>query len=808
MKKIIAKMIFLGVIISLYPYETEVAHADNSSVQLTGMWDATSTELFGGYALTSNAETDQSSNLQYIIDEAARNNKSIYIPSGSYILNSNVKLRSGTHIVGDNKNATILKNTTGKEVVLEDENYSESQNIKIEHLFFDGVGIFTRLAHTISIHHNIFYHPVSLFPINLHASKGAVMEGNIFMRDKNHTTPDTENRAIFIGGFATSGLYQYIEDVTIENNLFGIKLDELDAIKSFSNESIIKTINQLQHALETDQLKIEENEQNFLSTGVNSYNNAKNVLIKDNFFYQMYENDDRYGVVGDHAIYLRGSQDVQVVGNHVRGLHNGPYGGFKFKSGRNITIMNNYLRNTGIVMYETPEFGLGDNFSEGTVAELSGWLVANNIFDFKAWQDRYAIGIEYNRHTGIDNVYNGVFMDNHFVNYHNIPQNRRRELLIQNADGEGFKGESTVVLGNTRDDREANQLDVEYWSDKDYQMMPKDWKSLVDSNLYERYKNHPTPIRNTLPISKNSTIKLGEAVNPYDLVDQINDADEEKPMITILNPEVLEQIGEHKVFLKLVYQDTTQVNLTAIVTVEGKEKARIDETTGQITFLASDQNESIVIPPEGGPGNPDVDIEPGNPGVVGPLAVVKAPTMNFGTQVISNHDKTYNMLAEMQNLNIPHEDGTTEVPYVSFAQVVDTRGTNAGWNLKVSLTNFTSTSHNNSLKGVRIYLRNPRIEYVSNNLNDAPLSHIDKLALEPGTGGVSLMSATQNKGAGTSSIVWGNQKELNEQFENSAIELVENDAIQLFVPRETTADVGTYRSTLSWELSDIPGPDA
>nr|WP_197092970.1 WxL domain-containing protein [Carnobacterium maltaromaticum] len=126
----------------------------------------------------------------------------------------------------------------------------------------------------------------------------------------------------------------------------------------------------------------------------------------------------------------------------------------------------------------------------------------------------------------------------------------------------------------------------------------------------------------------------------------------------------------------------------------------------------------------------------------------------------------------------------------------------------MSLTNFTSTSHNNSLKGVRIYLRNPRIEYVSNNLNDAPLSHIDKLALEPGTGGVSLMSAAQNKGAGTSSIVWGNQKELNEQFENSAIELVENDAIQLFVPRETTADVETYRSTLSWELSDIPGLDA
>ena len=87
----------------------------------------------------------------------------------------------------------------------------------------------------------------------------------------------------------------------------------------------------------------------------------------------MYENENRYGVVGDHAIYLRRiTECVQVVGNHVRGLHNGPYGGFKFKSGPNITIMNNYLRNTGIVMYETPEFGLGNSFAQKVkVAELS-----------------------------------------------------------------------------------------------------------------------------------------------------------------------------------------------------------------------------------------------------------------------------------------------------------------------------------------------------------------------------------------------------------------------------------------------------
>jgi hypothetical protein len=267
------------------------------------------------------------------------------------------------------------------------------------------------------------------------------------------------------------------------------------------------------------------------------------VLIKNNFFQQMYENDDRHDVVGDHAIYLRGSQDVQVIGNHVRGLQNGPYGGFKFKSGRDITIMNNYLRNTGLILYETPEFGLGDSFAQGQVAELSNWLVANNVFDFKEWQDKYAIGIEYNRHTGVDNVFNGVFIDNHFVNYHNIPANRRRELLIMNNAFEGFKGESTYVSGNTRDDTSDGVLNVEYWSKEEYAKMPDSWTSLIDSTLYEKYKNTPIPILDDFPVGPTAEMKLGSPYDLFDSVDRTHDIDGRSPIIKIINPEVLTKIG-------------------------------------------------------------------------------------------------------------------------------------------------------------------------------------------------------------------------------------------------------------------------
>ncbi|MFS7390536.1 glycosyl hydrolase family 28-related protein [Carnobacterium maltaromaticum] len=551
--------------ISTIDATTQKKNDSNKNFHSLDWLDATDKSIFGIYALQKNSIENQSSNLQIVIDQANKQTKQLYIPAGTYIINASVNLRSGIKIKGDSQEPTILKNTTKENVILSDENYQTSQNIEIHQLFFEGVGIFTRVANDIVINDNIFYNPVSLYPVNLLTSVGATVKNNIFMRDSEHSTPDTENRAIYIGGFATTGRYEYMENVSITDNLFGLRINELDAIKSFSNDSIILTINRLQYALNSEKIRLKNNEQNYLSTGVNSYNNLKNALIKNNFFQQMYENEDRFDVQGDHAIYLRGSQDVQVIGNHVRGLQNGSYGGLKFKSGRNITIMNNYIRNTGIIMYETPEFGLGDSYIR--VPELSNWLVANNIFDFKKWQDKYGIGIVYNRHTGIDNVSNGVFIDNQYINYHNIPANRRRELLIMNRELEGFKGETTFVSGNIRDDTVDEVLDVEFWSTEEYQNMPDNWQFLIDPMIYEQYKNVKIPVRNTFPVGRDVELILGE---PYDLfifVDSTHDLDEEEPNLTIVNPEILTQIGQHQVELVLSYTDGSEVRVFSNVKI-------------------------------------------------------------------------------------------------------------------------------------------------------------------------------------------------------------------------------------------------
>nr|WP_315527474.1 WxL domain-containing protein [Carnobacterium maltaromaticum] len=241
--------------------------------------------------------------------------------------------------------------------------------------------------------------------------------------------------------------------------------------------------------------------------------------------------------------------------------------------------------------------------------------------------------------------------------------------------------------------------------------------------------------------------------------------------------------------------------LTGGITAFAEETREVD-TKGQIIFTPNTEEESIVNPPE---NEPEVEIRPEVPGTTGPLSIVKAATMNFGSQVISNQDQTYNMVAEMQELVTPLEDGTTHVPYVSFAQVQDTRGTNAGWNLKVSLDDFTADSHNGVLTGAEVSLLDPRIQYEGNTATNAPTAHTSGLKLIPGAGAVSVMTAEDKQGAGSSSVVWGNQADLNAQFANNEVDVVENGAIQLFVPGSTAKDAATYTSTLSWELSDTPG---
>lgn len=233
------------------------------------------------------------------------------------------------------------------------------------------------------------------------------------------------------------------------------------------------------------------------------------------------------------------------------------------------------------------------------------------------------------------------------------------------------------------------------------------------------------------------------------------------------------------------------------------EEAREVTTDGQVEFIPNDSEDTIVIPP--GPGEPDVTIPPVPPGSTGPLTIAYAPTLDFGQQVISNQDQAYNLVAEMQQLTGTEGD-ENKVPFISFAQVQDTRGTNAGWDLRVTLSDFTAEdTQNDTLTGSRIEFLSPQVQYLGNNQDNAPEVHNNGMMLEAGGDAQSVLSAAERQGAGTSSVVWGNQADLNAQFADDEIEVVENKMIKLHVPGATVKDAAMYTATLDWELNDVPG---
>lgn len=481
--------------------ETEVSSNTNQEV---GDWDATSVADFGANALDADSMLDQSVKLQNIINKASAANKKVFIPAGNYIINSSIRMLTNMKLKGDLTEGTVLKNTSGSGVSFYATEYSEKKNISINNLLLDGISISARVATDISITNNIFYNPRPGFNIILYASDNTMIKSNIFMRDAKHSQSGVGNTTIYVSGFATGTTYRHMQNAQIEGNIIGLKVNELSGIKSVSAEETKPTITKLQTLVEAKKIDVEENEQNYISTGINSYNTLKDAKINKNFFYSNSDNVDKHGVGQDHAIYLRGSQNIDFVGNHVRGFHNGPAGGIKFKSGRNILIMNNYFRNTGIIMYGNTEYGLGETYTP--VAELSNWLVANNTMDWKRWEDAYAIGMELNYATRTANTKNGVFIDNRYINYQNIPSNRRQYMKLAFADDIGFLPRDSYVAGNTRDDTVDGLLKAENWpGNYDYPKTSNfnDWNVLLHPNMgtsYNEYIETKIPMRDNLEV--------------------------------------------------------------------------------------------------------------------------------------------------------------------------------------------------------------------------------------------------------------------------------------------------------------------
>lgn len=246
------------------------------------------------------------------------------------------------------------------------------------------------------------------------------------------------------------------------------------------------------------------------------------------------------------------------------------------------------------------------------------------------------------------------------------------------------------------------------------------------------------------------------------------------------------------------------------------EQVREAKTPNEVTFNEGEEEiEDIENPVD----YPPVIIDPIP--AKGPLTLAYVPEkFDFGQQAITSSAAEYSVIAEMQNVDENHPVAVGlpgEVPYVSFAQVSDTRGNSAAdWTLSLALTEFVGQTTDDILYGAQLHFIDPLIRHndgtgPADEAPVAPVTNGDRVILNANTdlaSSIPVMTARANQGQGRSSVYWGDQKKMMDEFEdNDFTGTILNDYIQLHLPTAATPQQDTYTATLTWILSTTVSAD-
>lgn len=194
------------------------------------------------------------------------------------------------------------------------------------------------------------------------------------------------------------------------------------------------------------------------------------------------------------------------------------------------------------------------------------------------------------------------------------------------------------------------------------------------------------------------------------------------------------------------------------------------------------------------PLDPEVEVDPENkpeiPEDQGLLSIDFVSQFDFGKQGISVKDQTY--YAQPQRLL--NEDGTVneEEKRPNYVQISDRRSEDNryGWQLSVTQNHQFINSMGQELTGANISFRNQQL--VTAQVGDTPeLQQTNPMILLPNTKRILLM-AQGNEGTGTWIYRFGDAQTADK-------------SIALHVPGGTNPESTSFSTTLTWELSAVPG---
>lgn len=252
-----------------------------------------------------------------------------------------------------------------------------------------------------------------------------------------------------------------------------------------------------------------------------------------------------------------------------------------------------------------------------------------------------------------------------------------------------------------------------------------------------------------------------------------------------------------------------------LVQVEAKETISA-ETKGEVTFKRDDETGPIIVDPTD-PENPNVIDPEGGGGSAGngtkSFNINWVSEFKFGDMLITG--QKISQYADSATLNFIGANDTDEqiIPKTNlpnFIQVTDNRGTNTGWKVTASASEFRQYDAENqplddkSLKGAQLLLTNPQIFSQGSDEELSPTANANSIDLLENKGTpVSIMTAAEKKGQGTWSLAWSPNSK-GEHFEFVYNEGVDK-GVQLVVPVTALPEADkTYTSEIEWILSDTP----
>ncbi|MGX7419392.1 WxL domain-containing protein [Carnobacterium gallinarum] len=180
------------------------------------------------------------------------------------------------------------------------------------------------------------------------------------------------------------------------------------------------------------------------------------------------------------------------------------------------------------------------------------------------------------------------------------------------------------------------------------------------------------------------------------------------------------------------------------------------------------------------------------PDIKSPLRIENVTDISFGNhQQVSGDDHTYKGVF----------NGTSGSLTTPNVVVNDSRGSNVGWTLQLSNTQFTNAADaTDKLDNAVLTFK----EVYPVSKNNYPVDEAPTIAAAVHLDGTDAPVSILNAAAGTGVGTWTNN--FGAEVDASTTETTENSAIELYVPGRTTKTVNaSYVSVLTWTLLDAPG---